>query len=736
MTPDLVKVSNLTAFKLDTPLPLQLACKGSRSKLINGTQTSVETNGFRSNEFFDIVNLDRYDCVLGTPFLCKHNAVIDFGANTISINGTTIKGLSDEEEAAYSKPKAKRLPPASVSPSRTANVPSDRATQASSIALPPQLAQTAIGPTPPPVADPSLAPTPPLELLEERRNFWREEFKPIFGPPFNSIPLPPLREVNHEIPLIDTNKRYHYRTPKCAEAFRAQLTEKTQEYVNSGRWVPTTVRDALPLLCLPKKDGWLRTVVDARERNENSHLDVTPLPDQDIVRNAVAKAKFRSKIDMTDAFEQIRVIPEHELRSAFVSVLGTFVSRVIQQGDLNGPSTCQRLLTHIFRERIGRSFYVYLDDIFIFTNTYEEHEENLRWGLLKLKEAQLFISARKLDVYSNAMDCLGHLIDDKGLHSDSDKMSRLLSWPTPTSYRDVQSFLGLAQYLQAFMPDVSSYASILSGMCANGRKFVWRGIHQKAFDSILNIASQKVILRPIDASRDEPIWLICDASTSGIGVILAQGPTWETARPAAFMSKKFSAAQRAYYPMELEALAALEGVEKFRDKLVGNKFTIVTDHQALEFFRNRRPENPRHLRWVQRFNGLNFDFLYIRGKTNTAADALSRRFASTPRSNTDDMHEFVDIDIRLDPEGEDLPYDRLAPADSPIAGTKYRVVDINNSSRSRLAMVIPSSDMHLCNKEDDSRYTPLQGLDDLSIYDDDESDNDGPPPPGISKQQW
>ena len=122
-------------------------------------------------------------------------------------------------------------------------------------------------------------------------------------------------------------------------------------------------------------------------------------------------------------------------------------------------------------------------------------------------------------------------------------------------------------------------------------------------------------MHPIDACRpaEDHIWLICDASTTGVGAILVQGPKWETAHPAAFMSKKLTIAQRSYYPMELEALVALKAVEKFRDKLTGVGFTIVTDHQALEFFRNRNPRNPLHMRWVQRLVGLNFDFLYVKG---------------------------------------------------------------------------------------------------------------------------
>jgi hypothetical protein len=167
-------------------------------------------------------------------------------------------------------------------------------------------------------------------------------------------------------------------------------------------------------------------------------------------------------------------------------------------------------------------------------------------------------------------------------------------------------------------------------MCANSCKFVWRDIHQKAFDLILDLATTKVFLRPISQDRHEPVWLICDASTSGIGAILAQGPNWETACPAAFMSKRLTSAQRAYYPMELEALAALEAVEKFRDKVTGVKFTIVTDHQALEFFTNRNPKNPRHMHWVQCLMGLDSEFLYVQGKVNTAADALSCRYAQDP----------------------------------------------------------------------------------------------------------
>ena len=109
------------------------------------------------------------------------------------------------------------------------------------------------------------------------------------------------------------------------------------------------VYQASPLLCVPKKSSKLRTVVDARKRNDNTFKDVTPFPDQDQIRMDAARAKYRTKIDMSDAYEQIHVENEDVWKTAFATMLGTFVSHVMQQGDCNAPATFQRLMTWIFR---------------------------------------------------------------------------------------------------------------------------------------------------------------------------------------------------------------------------------------------------------------------------------------------------------------------------------------------------------------------------------------------------
>jgi hypothetical protein len=234
--------------------------------------------------------------------------------------------------------------------------------------------------------------------ISRLRARWLEEIRDITGPiPLN---LPPFREVNHCIPLIDPSKPIKHRYSKCPDSLRPQLMEKIDRYIAAGWWEEKNVPQASPLLCIPKKDGRLRTVVDCRERNLNTIKDLTPFPDQDMIRNDVARAPFRSKLDMSDAYEQVRVDPNDVKNTAFSTIVGTFLSHVVQQGDCNAPATFQRLMTRIFRKFIGKFVYVYLDDIFIFSYTIEDHESHLRQVFDVLRAQSLYLSAQKVDLYS------------------------------------------------------------------------------------------------------------------------------------------------------------------------------------------------------------------------------------------------------------------------------------------------------------------------------------------------
>ena len=224
-------------------------------------------------------------------------------------------------------------------------------------------------------------------------------------------------------------------------------------------------------------------------------------------------------------------------KTTFSTIFGTFQSQVMQMGDCNAPSTFQQLMTAIFRDFLGRFVHVYLDDIFIYSQSIWEHIEHIMKVLQWLKESQFYLSKSKLDLFSDKTDCLGHVIDDNGIHAELDKMWQIREWRIPQNYNKVQKFLGLVQYLALYMPDIMAYMTLLSGLVQNNWTLQWILLLDKCFQSIKAIALWSPILKPVDFNRNEPVWVITDGSQMGIGVMYGQGKSWDTCQPAGFLSK-------------------------------------------------------------------------------------------------------------------------------------------------------------------------------------------------------
>ncbi len=172
---------------------------------------------------------------------------------------------------------------------------------------------------------------------------------------------------------------------------------------------------------------------------------------------------------------------------------------------------------------------------------------------------------------------------------------------------EVLHFLGMIEYLTQFLPNISAYTSPLQNICTNNMPFWWSLLHQKCFEQIKLIACKTLVLKPILWEISENIletermkykvWVITDACPAGIGTVLAQGEDWKNSCPAAFMSKKFTPTQCTYFRYKLEALGVLEALTKWLDELTGSHcFTVVTDHKALIYFKQKQHTTGHHIR--------------------------------------------------------------------------------------------------------------------------------------------
>ena len=275
-----------------------------------------------------------------------------------------------------------------------------------------------------------------------------------------------------------------------------------------------------------------------------------------------------------------------------------------------------------------------------------------------LKRELLFISRTKFFPYAERIDALGHIIDDDGIHADTDKMAKICTWVAPTDYNAVLRFLGLVEYVSVFMPDVSKWTSILQGMCAGGRPFEWRAIHQKCFDKIRRTAERAPILKPVNWASDETVWVVTDACPAGVGGYIGQGADWKTCRPAAFMSKKFTTQQRHYFTYEHETLGVLECLLKWQDQLIGRRFTIVTDHESLKFFEMKDHGSHRQTRWQNFMARFDYNIEYVKGQLNKVADFLSRLYDSRNGPVHLPFDDYVTADVQIDRAGDDLTAER------------------------------------------------------------------------------
>ena len=386
--------------------------------------------------------------------------------------------------------------------------------------------------------------------------------------------------------------------------------------------------------------------------------DITPMPDQEAVRNDAAHTRFHTKIDLSDTFEQICVCPEHKTHTVFTTIYSNMYSRTMQQGDKNCPATFQRLMDNTFSNMIGVFIHCYQDDIFVYFNMLEECEAHLHSVFDRLREHMLFLSSnlKKIDLLSTWMDCLGFFIDDEGIHLDPSKIDKITEWRMPRNYHDIQKFTGIIQYIAQFLPNVTDFTSPLTGMCSNNWEFIWTAFQDECFNKIKELVAKAPACWPIDSKSGERIWVISDASATSIGAWYGQGPTWDTCRPAGFISRKFMLAQMNYCTWEQELLGVLEALLRWEDKLLGLLFTIVTDHQALTFFNEAPTRSQRCMRWWEYISWFNFKMQYLKGEKNKVTDSLSRYFANKKHN----ISAYVNADTRLDPEGEDLTIARMA----------------------------------------------------------------------------
>ena len=406
--------------------------------------------------------------------------------------------------------------------------------------------------------------------------------------------------------------------------FRRQEAKKLlDDMLGKGVIQPSDSPWASPVVLVPKKDGSLRFCVDYRRVNSVTRRDAYPLPRVDDTLDTLAGSKLFSTLDMLSGYWQVEVDPKDREKTAFCTPEGLFEFRVMPFGLCNAPATFQRLMDAVLAGLQWSSCLVYLDDLVIPGKTFLEHLAHLRNVFQRLREAGLKLKPSKCNFCLKKVEFLGHVVSAEGVRTDPGKTEKVATWPVPMSKRDVQQFLGLANYYRRFVKDFTTVAKPLHHLTEKTAKFEWTEKAQNAFEELRRRLVTAPVLEFPDYSK--PFTLDTDASDTGIGAVLSQSREDGSECVVAYASRVLTRPERQYCVTRKELLAVVTFVQHFRCYLLGREFQLRTDHGSLTWLANFKEPEGQLARWLERLQEFHFCIVHRPGKRHGNADSLSRR---------------------------------------------------------------------------------------------------------------
>ncbi|KAJ3575561.1 hypothetical protein NP233_g1018 [Leucocoprinus birnbaumii] len=429
-------------------------------------------------------------------------------------------------------------------------------------------------------------------ILAKERAAILNEFQDVFSdiPHVNQLPTDVLAEIR----LKDPNFTIKPRVYGCPRKYRDTWKGLIHDHLDAGRIRPSTAPNASPAFVIPKADPTAppRWVNDYRTLNKNTIPDPYPLPRIDEILADCGRGKIWGTIDMTNAFFQTRMKPEHIPLTAVSTPFGNFEWVVMPMGIRNAPAIHQRRVNQALHQYLGKFCHIYLDDIIIWSNSVDEHRRHTQLILKALQDAGLYCNLKKTKLFQTEVNFLGHYISRNGISPDDKRLNELSTGQHPLQQkRSASSWDWYEKECEYDFPE-------------------WTPAHQAAFQGIKDLVLSADCLTVIDHDLmpEYRVFVTTDASDTRSGAMLSFGKTWETSRPVAF-EKLF---------------AIVRALTKWRNELLGLQFTVLTDHRTLECFETQKHLTRRQARWMELLQQYDFEIVYIKGDENSVADALSR----------------------------------------------------------------------------------------------------------------
>lgn len=404
---------------------------------------------------------------------------------------------------------------------------------------------------------------------------------------------------------------------------RGRLKDMLNELQNEGIIRPSNSPYCSPIVLIKKKNGDLRMCVDYRTLNKITLRDNFPIPLIEDQLLLLPNKKYFTSLDLKNGFHHVSVHENSIPFTSFITPHGQFEYVKMPFGLKNAPSVFTRYIRSIFECLLETgNILIYLDDILIATNTLDDHLIMLEKVVNLLVRNNLRLNLEKCKFVQEKIEYLGYEINEKGISPNKRGIEAVTNYPVPQNTKQVHSFVGLCSYFRKFIMGFSIIAKPLYDLLRKNEPFKFGKNELEAYENLKNHLVDSPILsifNPNDSTE-----LHCDASSLGFGSILLQRKSDGKLHPIFYFSKRTTDIESKYHSFELETLAIIYSLHRFRIYLQGIKFKIVTDCNSLTMTLNKKEINPRIARWALELQNYDYVIEHRSGLRMPHVDALSR----------------------------------------------------------------------------------------------------------------
>ncbi|CAI7840424.1 unnamed protein product [Closterium sp. NIES-53] len=400
--------------------------------------------------------------------------------------------------------------------------------------------------------------------------------------------------------------------------------EKCKELKEAGLIQRSESEYATPTVIAARKDltGEIlsrRMCGDYRALNKVTVPDCYPMPTAEEIFDRLGAGEIFSTLDLRQGFNQIGIKKEDIRKTAFHGADGLYEWLFMPFGLRNASAIFQRVMDSVLRNVDCAACYI--DDVVIFSKTEEEHVRDVERTLEALAAAGLTCHPKKCRWGEATVHYLGYEVRGGQIGIEKAKVELLDRLQQPKDRTGLRAVLGFLSYYRRFVPNFSKRAGALNGLLREDRKWEWGAEQQEALKDLMEAVKTGTILQLPQA--DKPFCLYTDWSSQGMGAVLCQEVDGEE-RVVAYASRSCNPAEAKYSSYHGEGLAAVRAVGHFRVYLQGREFTLVTDHQPLQWLMTHQGHTGRNARWAVKRQEYDFKIRHRPGKTLQHVDGLSR----------------------------------------------------------------------------------------------------------------